>query len=95
MSEISRRLLLTGAATAPLFAQQTAQTPSPARDVIPQRHLLSSRCTAGSLQKSLVGSRSLESLPRRRRSRLPGAHLRRNTADTVIKEGEAFLGKAV
>jgi len=57
MSEISRRILLTGAATAPLFAQQTAQTPAPAapaRDVIPQRHLLSSRCTAASLQKSLA-----------------------------------------
>jgi hypothetical protein len=72
MSEISRRFLLTGAATAPLFAQQTAQTTAAPRDVIPQRHLLSSRCTADRC-KEPRGSRSLESLSRGRRSRCMGA----------------------
>src|ERR1035441_249271 len=57
MSEISRRLLLAGAASAPLLAQQagrTAAAPAPARDTIPKRRLLSGRSTAESLQKSLV-----------------------------------------
>src|SRR5664280_3083333 len=57
MSEISRRILLAGAASAPLLAQQAARTaaaPAPARDTIPKRRLLSGRSTAESLQKSLV-----------------------------------------
>jgi hypothetical protein len=95
MSEISRRILLTGAATAPLFAQQTAQAAAPAapaRDVIPKRHLLSSRCTAASLQKSLADRAHWNPFPaaaeRDAWSALAAEH-----RDTVIKEGEAFLGK--
>ena len=95
MSEISRRILLTGAAGAPLLAQQAARTaavPSPARDTVPKRHLLSGRCTAESLEKSL--------LERARWKPFPAAierdawkALAADARDSVLKEGEAYLGK--
>ena len=56
MPQISRRILLSGAAGAPLLAQQAAPVaaPPPARDTVPKRRLLSGRSTAESLQKSLA-----------------------------------------
>jgi hypothetical protein len=95
MSEISRRILLTGAATAPLFAQQTAPASAPAapaRDVVLKRHLLSSRCTPESLQKSLADRARWKPYPaaadRDAWNALAAEH-----RDAVIKEGEGFLGK--
>src|ERR1035437_303151 len=95
MSEISRRILLTGAAGAPLLAQQAAQTaavPSPARDTVPKRHLLSGKCTAESLEKSL--------LERARWNPFPAAGerdawnaLAADGRESALNTGEAYLGK--
>jgi Heparinase II/III-like protein len=95
MSEISRRILLTRAASAPLLAQQVARTgtaPAPARDVIPSRHLLSSRCTADSLQQSLTDSAHWKPYPTAA-ERDAWSTLAADVRGPVLKEGEAFLGK--
>ena len=95
MSEISRRILLAGAASAPLLAQQAARTgdaPAPARDTIPKRRLLSSRCTAESLQKSLADRARWMPFPTAR-ERDAWSALAPEARDSVLKDGEAFLGK--
>jgi hypothetical protein len=85
MPEISRRTLVTGAATVPLLAQQAA---TPRRDTIPKRRLLSGRCTAESLQKSLVDRAAWNPYPVAA-DRAAWSAL----APSVVREGEAFLGK--
>ena len=95
MSEISRRLLLAGAG-APLLAQQAATTaiaPAPARDTVLKRHLLSGRCTAESLQKALVDRAAWKPFPVAA-DRGGWTALQAESKDTVIKQGESFLGKA-
>ena len=95
MSEISRRLLLAGAG-APLLAQQAATTaiaPAPARDTVLKRHLLSGRCTAESLQKALVDRAAWKPFPVAA-DRGAWTALQAESKDTVIKQGESFLGKA-
>ena len=96
MSEISRRLVLCGAASAPLFAQQAARpaaAPAPARDTIPKRRLLSSRCTAESLQKSLLDGARWKPFPTAA-ERDAWSALAAGDREMLIKEGAAFLGKA-
>jgi hypothetical protein len=95
MPEISRRILLTGAASAPLLAQQATQTAgasAPGRDTIPKRHLLSGRYTAESLQKSLTDSARWKPFPDAIERDAWNA-LAAGARDNVLKEGEAFLGK--
>src|ERR1039457_4440190 len=95
MSEISRRILLAGAASAPLLAQQAARTaaaPAPARDPIPKRRLLSGRSTAESLQKSLTDRAGWKPFPVAA-ERAAWSALAAEAKDTVLKEGAAFLGK--
>ena len=95
MSEISRRILLAGAASAPLLAQQAARTaaaPAPARDTIPKRRLLSGRSTAESLQKSLTDRAGWKPFPVAT-ERAAWSALAAEAKDTVLKEGAAFLGK--
>jgi Heparinase II/III-like protein len=95
MSEISRRILLAGAASAPLLAQQAARTtaaPAPGRDTVPKRHLLSGRCTAESLQKSLTDHARWKPYPTAA-EREAWSGLAKDAREMVVKEGEAFLGK--
>ncbi|MGD0777080.1 MAG: heparinase II/III family protein [Candidatus Solibacter sp.] len=95
MSEISRRILLTGAAGTPLLAQQAARTvaaPAPARDTIPKRRLLSGRCTAESLEKSLADAAHWKPYPVAAEREAWNA-LAADARDRVLKEGAAFLAK--
>jgi hypothetical protein len=95
MSEISRRVLLSGAAGAPLFAQQAARTaaaPAPRRDTIPKRRLLSSRCTAESLQKSLLDGARWKPYPTAAERDAWNA-LAADDRNRLITEGAGFLGK--
>lgn len=95
MSDISRRILLTGVASAPLLAQQAARTaaaPAPARDTVPKRRLLSGRCTAESLQKSLVDRAGWKPFPLAA-EREAWSAMAAESRNGVLKEGEAFLGK--
>jgi hypothetical protein len=95
MSEISRRVLLSGAAGAPLFAQQAARTaaaPAPRRDTIPKRRLLSSRCTAESLQKSLLDGARWKPYPTAAERDAWNA-LAADDRNRLITEGAGFLSK--
>jgi len=95
MSEISRRVLLTGAATAPLLAQQAALpavAPAPARDSVPKRHLLSGRCTAESLQKSLVDRAVWKPFPVAT-DRGAWNSLQPDSSDGLVKSAETYLGR--
>ena len=95
MSEISRRMVLCGAAGAPLFAQQAARTApvaAPPRVTIPKRRLLSSRCTAESLQKNLLDNARWKPFPTAAERDAWNA-LAGDDRETLIKEGAAFLGK--
>jgi hypothetical protein len=88
-------MLLSGAAgaaavRAACWAKSGA--PAPVRDTIPKRRLLSSRCTAESLQKSLPAGERWKPFPAAA-EREAWSALAADDRETLIKEGAAFLGK--
>jgi hypothetical protein len=97
MSEITRRVILSGAASAPLLAAQSAQdtaarAPAAARETVARKRLLSARFTPEALQKNLTVRPAWKPYPSAADRDAWNALAPADRAD-IVKAGEAVLGQ--